>query len=91
MKKYLVNLHLVGFTVRAESIAEPKHYMEELIVVNQGDRTLSEVRRMVVRDLHAAGWRAVTMKVEPERNVLVDPTSYYWSINDMDYSVTGGN
>lgn len=87
MKKYLIHLHLAAFTVRAESINEPKHYLDDLIVVNQGDRTLEEVRRMVVRDLHAAGWRAVTLQVEPERNVLVDPTSYYWSISDLNYTL----
>ena len=90
MKKYLVNLHLVAFTVRAESISEPKRYMEELVVDNQGDRTLEEVRRMVVRDLHAAGWRAVTMKVEPERTVLVDPANYYWGVFDLNYTLPEG-
>ena len=88
--RYPINLKLIAFTVQGRDAQRPEVFMDELIVMVQGDQTLKEVKARILKDLHAQGWSHVTMKVEPEIAVMQDPVRLYWKNSDIKYTLAEG-
>lgn len=92
MLKYPIKLTLLGFLVRARSLEDQTKTREDYVTMFQGDMTLGEVRRRIVRDYAARGWRVEIMAQDPERTVLLDPDRFVWTrpFSDTHYTIRDG-
>lgn len=84
---YPIKTTLIAYTAYGRDAQRPDVRMDKLIVMPQGDQSITEIRRRILDDLHRLGWSHVVLHQEPEVTVIQDAERLYWRGSNVHYTL----